>query len=562
MKTKRLPCLLACSLLLAASAFASEAPDMLILSPKDLVKAAQALAIYRETKGHAVRVETLDGDEKAAERTPESLKAFVKKIAKEAGGRLRFLLLMGDAPGPGDPKGAFRIPPKILKARFRVAGRNNLKAYASDTWYGMLDDDLFPELAVGRLPADTEKEAASMVARIVAYEGNVDFGPWRKSLNIVAGMGGFGPLVDAFIESTFMKYMTEMLDPAYDVVFTYANPHSPYCFPPAGFSRKVVERINAGSLVTAYVGHGAPFAFDRFHWKRREYPIFRIVDAERVDVRRGAPIVVIIACSTGHFDHTKGDCISEVLLKRERGPVAVFSSTRISDPYANAIIGRELIPHLMTPAHATVGEAVLGVKKALIQAKGKEQEVLDRFAKLMMPPATLAPCREDHVHLYNLFGDPAMALQYPGVRVTVDAPKTAGFGGEIAVSFTLERPLRGKATLTLEAKRGVRLRPLNDVKGLSGDALIKAMTENWKRVNDLLLAKAQVAVNGRRFRADLRIPAGEFPAGPYELKVFVRGTDGCALGRSPIRLGAPPPEEEEKDEDFSMRGEEGRSTDG
>ncbi|MCU0722329.1 MAG: C25 family cysteine peptidase, partial [Planctomycetes bacterium] len=256
-----LPLLLAASALPCAGA---DGPEWIVLAPPDLADAAEALARHRRASGLDAAVKPA-GELAAAEGglDPRTVKDFVRKAYAESRGRLATLLLLGDAPSPRDPAGLLRVPPKVLEPRYSDKRWSCAPELASDAWYAMLDDDAVPDLAVGRLPADTAEEASAMVRRIVAYETTAGFGEWRRRLDIVAGPGGFGPLVDMFLESTFRKYVSELIPPAFDVRITYANPVSPYCYPLPRFPEKVLELVNEGSLVWAYVGHGSPFAFDR-----------------------------------------------------------------------------------------------------------------------------------------------------------------------------------------------------------------------------------------------------------------------------------------------------------
>ncbi|MHC5081616.1 MAG: C25 family cysteine peptidase [Planctomycetota bacterium] len=531
---------------------ASDGPDMLIITPKDLVEPAGLLAAHRGATGLRVRIEVLEDRVKEGVVSRTTLKNFIRDVHRDSGGRLKFLLLMGDGPEAGTDArlGRLRIPPFIVKPRYADSRWPYDKEIASDTWYGMLDEDLVPELAVGRLPADGKSDALVMVRKIIEYEESRDFGPWRKRVNVIAGTGGFGPMVDAFLEGTFRTYMTELLDPAFDVTLTYGNPRSPYCFPPPGFSEKVIERINAGSLVTAYVGHGSPGRFDSIQWKGKRFPICDARDVEKIEVRGGSPVVVIIACSTGYFDREGPDCISEKMMALERGPVAVFSSTRISHPYANGILGRELIVHLMQPVHRTVGEAILAVKKTLLHPEGKEQQVIDRFAGLIMKPGTLKPCREDHVHLYNLLGDPAMRLAYPKGKARIHAKETARFGEKIGVRCRLEAERTGQWILTLEAKRGELLEKPVPVKGLEGAEALKAMAENWKKANDPVVARAAGKLDGILVETALSIPEGAFPDGEYVIKFYAWGERFAALGHATLLMTGGKGEEEDEEDGF------------
>ena len=80
----------------------------------------------------------------------------------------------------------WEVPAKVV-ARF-----GSEPTIASDNGYADLDGDALPDLAVGRLTADTPAELAGMVGKILAYERSVDFGPWRRNVNLMAGLGGFG----------------------------------------------------------------------------------------------------------------------------------------------------------------------------------------------------------------------------------------------------------------------------------------------------------------------------------------------------------------------------------
>jgi len=513
--------------------------ELLILTPADLAPAAEELASFRREDGLRVRVEPVDGLALEGALSPDRVKARVRETWSEVGEGLRYLLLLGDAPVPGDPGGRVRIPPRLLPASYVDERWPHAEELASDVWYGMLDGDRVPELAVGRLPVDNLREARRMVERIIAYEESTDFGSWRKRIEVVAGVAGFGALEDALIEKVARRYLGELIDPAYDVTVTWANPSSPYSHLPSRFSEKVLERLNAGSLIATYIGHGKPFGFGKVEWEGKRHPIFRLGEARRIAVEHGAPLMVLLACSTGWFDHEKGDCISEVLLERPRGPIAVFSSTRVSQPYADGIIGRELIANLMSPEHERLGDSIRAVQAALVNPEGEEQALLDGLAGMIMKPETLAACREDHVHLYALFGDPSMKLGLPRGAVELRAPRTATAGEAIEVSGTLDREYRGRAVVTLEVRRGHSRAEQLRTAGFTGRPLEKTMAENWRRANDLVIAREELLVESRSFTVPLLPPLDGLPVGELLLRVFVEDPQGCAVAAVPIRIEAP-----------------------
>ena len=62
----------------------------------------------------------------------------------------------------------------------------------TDNVFADLNDDLVPELTVGRLSVDTALELRQVIQKILDYEKNPPVGPWRQRINLVAGVGGFG----------------------------------------------------------------------------------------------------------------------------------------------------------------------------------------------------------------------------------------------------------------------------------------------------------------------------------------------------------------------------------
>ena len=75
-------------------------------------------------------------------------------------------------------------------------------------WKGAdIDGDQIPDLAVGRLTADSREELAAMIKKIIAYEASTDFGPWRRRVNFIAGVGGFGPVTDGILDMATKKFI-------------------------------------------------------------------------------------------------------------------------------------------------------------------------------------------------------------------------------------------------------------------------------------------------------------------------------------------------------------------
>ena len=135
---------------------------------------------------------------------------------------------------------------------------------ATDNTFADLDGDGLPELAIGRLPADSKAEVERFVARVIEYEqDNSPNQQWRRNVNFVAGVGGFGGVIDNVIEQTTKQIITDLVPCDCQTSMTFGCWRSPYCPDPRRFSETAIRRFNEGCLFWVYIGHGSeqPFGF-------------------------------------------------------------------------------------------------------------------------------------------------------------------------------------------------------------------------------------------------------------------------------------------------------------
>ncbi len=238
---------LLCLLLLAAP----PAADTLVVCPEAFRPALAPWVAYRTEQGH--RIEILSNTLSALE-----LRAEIRSRAKR--GALAYVVLVGDAPPANehDRRSRARTVPTWQAAAKVIPRYGGEETIATDNGYADLDDDALPEIAVGRLTADNPAELAAMVQKILDYERNTDFGAWRRQINLLAGLGGFGPLADAAIEAAARRVISAGIPPEYALRITYGNWRSPFCPDPRRFRQTAIDSLNDGSLCWVYLGHAWP----------------------------------------------------------------------------------------------------------------------------------------------------------------------------------------------------------------------------------------------------------------------------------------------------------------
>jgi hypothetical protein len=450
---------------------------------------------------------------------------------------LRFVVLVGDAEPAMYTDPALRarcVPPHYAKAKVNVLWHSP-PHIATDNWYADLDDDGSPDVAVGRLTADSPAELRQIVAKTLAYERSADVGPWRRQLNFVAGIGGFGALADAAIESAARYFLTQNIPAAYRVSMTYGSWRSPYCPDPRSFQEATLERLNEGALFWVYIGHGQHLSVDRLRVPDAEYPIFESADVPKLACGHAAPIAVFLACYTGAID-AADDCLAEQMLRQPGGPVAILAGSRVTMPYGLSVMAIGLLDEVFNKRCGTIGEAVLHAKQRMLKepaAGDRQRTMLDTIAGAISPaPKLLAEERAEHLLMFNLIGDPLLRIRYPK-PIELDVPATAAAGKPLKLTGTCAVDGRGMVELVVERGR-LTFRPPPRSAYPKTAAGFAEFQETYRKTNDQRLVSVPVHVAGGRFEAQLDVPAEA--AGSCHVCVFVEGDRDFALGSADVKI--------------------------
>jgi len=388
------------------------AQDLLVVAPKEFHEALQPWLAHRKKQGHEVAVVEPGKDPRAV----------VQATHKKSGGKLRFVLLLGDVK---------QVPAQFFDATIIRKWERDPRI-ATDNRTADIDGDHMPDVAIGRIPADNAEDARLMLGKVIEYENNRDMGKWRRRINVVASVGGFGAMQDRAIETAATMFLKDNIPPSYDLHVTYAKPDSPFCPPPSKIMERTLERFNEGALFVAYIGHGYKLGFDRCKFQGNSWKIFEENTAYDLESKHGMPIAFLLCCTTGHFDGSP-DCIAEVMLRQPKGPVAVIASSRVSMPYGNAPIAKELLGAFFVDRKATLGEAFMQAKRLALEPKaGDVQRAQIEMLSNIYEADKEKRRREriEHLYLYNLLGDPSMRLPHPDV-VKLTAPEQAAPGSTV-----------------------------------------------------------------------------------------------------------------------------------
>lgn len=522
--------------------------EYLLITPKPWAALLKPLLTLRAAGGYRVAVVTTDTLTGARGEVSDSRIAAV--LAKR---KPTVCVLVGDVP-QNMPKAMSKIAVPTRYVLPGVYGGKGRATIASDTAYGVfrsvtrpVDDEPShtPTVQIGRLSAKSADALKIIVSKIVAAEKPLSFGKWRRRVNIVAGSPSYGPLVDTIIENLATQVLAAAIAPRFQTTMTYANANSIYCWPPPTFAKKAVERFNEGCLIYAYVGHGSSTSVAGLYDPARKR-FFDVLNArtagEFAAPAATATICFLITCGTGRFDGN-ADSLAEVLAATRGGPVAVIASSRVSWPYANAVLGKQLLEAICRDQRPTVGDVLVRAFAKMLAGRDPKDAVrlqLDTAAMMMKRGLASPAERIKHVYLYNLFGDPATPIPYPPIRASVAVEGKVSPGGSLSITITTATPLDGDAEITVEIPRTANA--FAKIPRQKTPRLIdKSFEINYANALRKTLARAADRMTGGRLQVTIKLP----PTSPmytatdrFDVKVYVTGKTSSAFGAATVGKSA------------------------
>lgn len=501
---------------------------------------------YRSAQGH----EVLELD---AELGRAGVQAAIIQMTKAAEKRhetsplsslIGYVLLIGD----GD-QGTNQAP--LLPAWYRrstaMVKLGGDELLATDSPYADIDDDERPDLAIGRIPADTAEQAQQVLERSIAYERQLDYGLWRRDVRIVAGVGGFGALADSAIEMTTSRFLTDRVPAWCNVNMTYASPNSPFCPDPFQFSHTTLQQLDAGSQFWVYIGHGHVKHLD---FVRVDDQQLGILDSTQIKVaakHARPPIALFLACYTGAFD-AREDCLSEQMMLSPSGPVAALAASRVTGPYGLSTLTGRMLDECYVAKSETLGDVFMCAKRKMLEpdepaetASAKvntQMQLITAIASALSPPGhDLMAERLEHVWQVNLLGDPLLRLHHPQ---SIDIKTTARIQPGETISINATSPQAGKATVELALPRDRTHKNLFIAGKFTTDTEVRAkMQETYAQANQRTLHTQSIdLLHAGNFACDVPTAADLSP-GRYLVRIFIEGPNGCSAGSAEVQVNRP-----------------------
>ncbi len=347
--------------------------DYLVLyaDQPDFLTTLQPLLDHRQGQGmqvQAVDVVQVYDEFSHGRPTPEGIRAFLLYAAANWNPSPRFVLLVGDASydfnNYTDGKNINILPTQLVFTDF-------MGYVASDTWFVIAPDgDLYPEMAIGRFPAQNAQQLETMVSKTLIYERDND-PSWSVRALLVADD-------EEYFDETSDELAVTLSDSGF-------APEKMYMDERENIHEDVMTAINDGVGLVNYIGHGSVEVWG-------DEKILQASDAVDLRNRGRFPIFTTFTCLNGYFNHPDVDALAETLLTAPNGGVAaaIAPSSRTTT-FQQFMVADVFFAQLLSGEVATLGEAL---------QIAKQENAANSTAR-------------DVIYSYNLLGDPALHFHLP-----------------------------------------------------------------------------------------------------------------------------------------------------
>jgi peptidase C25-like protein len=506
---------------------AADKPTYLLVTAPAFRTAVEPLCRHRKAQGFNVQVlQTTDvlTAKDILRCESQKLQDHVTRLARKAPGPVYILLV-----GAVDPTGLINADLITLPPCKGTISR--MKNHPTDHGYGDPDASQVCRIAVGRLPARNEEEAAAMVKKIIDFEQDQKPGEWRRRLTVLAGVPEFNPVVDALVERLALAKL-ERIDLAWSGRAIYHNHASRYCLPDQALHQRALDYVQAGQAMTLYLGHSGPGGF----WAGGQRFLDR-TDWAGLKIPTGKGIFATFGCLGCQLQGVDGEGYGVAAIRNPEGPVAVIGSHGVCFAAMVQVAADGLFESMLArQPPERLGQVWLGLQKHL--AKGPLNPITFRLLDAVDGNSQIPESvqRPEHLEMFLLLGDPAMrlpamandlCLQADGdfqagrtIRIRGEAPDRLE---KALVRLTLERPL---------ASEPADLEPLPKQKGADRD---RVMLANHDRANRFVLFSKDVVVKNGLFEVEWKLPAA-LPWPRLVLRAYAATDRHEAIATLPLSL--------------------------
>jgi len=355
--------------------------DEIIITHDDFYTSVLPLRDYRAAQGmrvQLVRVQDVYDEFNYGLPDPQAIRDFLAYAYEHwTPPAPAYVLLVGD--GTLDPKNYMNTGARDFIPPYLAPADPWINETAADNRYvDVHGDDHFPDMYLGRLPADSVGQATAMVDKIVAYEQHpLDERTGRRVLFVADNAdssGDFAAFSDRIADVLPHGYLPQRV--------YYGDTHTT-----VGETRDaIITGINDGRILVQYAGHSAYDAW-------ADEAIFGVSDLPLLENTAVWPIMLPMTCYDGYYLFPGVASLGESIVREARkGAVASWSPTGLGVDTGHDWLAKGFMSALLGGKVDRLGPATMSGLLNLLSGTPNFHELIDT---------------------YVLFGDPALHVSRP-----------------------------------------------------------------------------------------------------------------------------------------------------
>jgi hypothetical protein len=379
----------------------SNGADYLIITHRDFITSVQTLAAYRAAEG--LRVKIVDVDDLYNQFNdglyhPIAIKNFLKyAYANWQPPAPTYVLLVGD--GHWNFKNyntaKYGTPPNFMPPNLGWVDPYQGEVDTANELVELVGDDPLPDMLVGRLPVNSAAEADTVVAKIINYEAQSKFLPYRQRMTFVADNTPDPKNAGDFIQFS-NDLITDVLPSSYQPDRIYANDYGcaptvpPSPCPQVNYA--ITSTLNqTGAVFVNYVGHAGVSG-----WGDESF--FTNTNVSTLNNLDRLPIILSMTCLDGYWIYPSTSGLMETMLRAANGgSVASFSPTGLGVSTGHDQLERGFLTAVFEQGVSRLGWAEEAGKLALYAA-GHDYDLIDTFT-IFGDPALRIPVLSNKIYL-------------------------------------------------------------------------------------------------------------------------------------------------------------------
>ncbi|MBA5791183.1 type IX secretion system sortase PorU [Flavobacterium sp. xlx-214] len=450
---------------LKGTLFANGNVDYIIITNNQFLAAANRLANLHRAKSNlnvkVVPLEAIYNEFSSGQQDIVAVRNFIRYAYHAGNQTLKYVNMFGDASTDYKSANDYLVPIyHYLYNDLSTSSSSNFHTvytFATDDFYALLDDkeiigspDIIGlDVAIGRIPVNSQQQANAMVDKIEQYLSNDNSGRWKNVYTALADdvdsandpvlQMALNDMVDELI--TYKPYFNvkKILADSYQQQVVAGGPRYPKA------KEDFISSINSGSLLVNYLGHGSETTLGGERY-------FEIPDIDKLNNKGKYPLFTIMTCDFTRFDDPTQESGGERLFLRENaGAIGIFATNRkIFISNANEytkLVSRWLFDYDNNLPNVSMAEALRLTKNDRVGQQALVSFVGDPALKLAMPKTDVVITHVNNESLESFTGSLRALdrIKLKGQVTTENGQIISNFNGDLALQLFDKN--QGKVTL-------------------------------------------------------------------------------------------------------------------